>query len=56
MTTLTAKTTLSYTHMNKERLLTRFKNYLVENQEIITTGMAMISSAPYYTCSRMLNR
>ena len=56
MTTLTAKTTMSYTNTHKEGLWTRFKNYLAENQEIITAGMAVTNGTSFYTYSRLLNR
>lgn len=49
MTTLTAKTTMNYTNMNKQGLWSRFKNYLVENQQTISAGMAMISGNFNYT-------
>lgn len=56
MTTLTAKTTMNYTNMNKEGLWTRFKNYLAENQQTIIAGMAMMSGNSYYAYSRILNK
>ena len=56
MTALTAKTTVKYTNMNKKGLWKRFKNYLTENQETITAGLAMISGTSYYAYSRMRNK
>ena len=56
MAALTAKAQMNYTKTNKEGLLTRFKNYLTENQETITAGMYMISGTSFYAYRRMLNR
>lgn len=56
MTTLAVKTTMNYSNMHKKGLWTRFKNYLVENQEIITAGLAALNGTSYYTYNRMLNK
>ncbi len=60
MTTLTAKSAMhsamNYTNVNKKGLWPRFKNYLAENQQIITTGMAIMNGTSYYVYSKVLGK
>lgn len=56
MTTITAKANAAYSNTEKKTLWERFKDYIVENQNIIIAAASMMSGGSYYTYARTLNR